>query len=195
MSISPTSYAIVSLLSSFRSLPPGALGMILFEFWRIVDIRLKSTHGRLSSVSWSFILWFSLPSFPTEMYPKGARMKKFFTVNGGTGVTNEFTTNLENKCQTEVKLPDECDYILAFCLINTRPGIDIQETKEKCPGLELIHQSQTWSIHVVIQIKHHYVHIFQHCSDNHLHCHRSAFNKLIKLPSFFSFINSNINVF
>ncbi|KAJ3606843.1 hypothetical protein NHX12_026362 [Muraenolepis orangiensis] len=64
---------------------------------------------------------------------KGAHMKTFFTVNGSAGVTNAVTAKVKGKGQIEVTSSDQCDYILAFCVISTSAGIDIQETKDKCP--------------------------------------------------------------
>ncbi|KAJ3606846.1 hypothetical protein NHX12_026365 [Muraenolepis orangiensis] len=61
-------------------------------------------------------------------------MKTFFTVNGSTGVTDAVTAKVKSKGQIEVTSSDQCDYILAFCVISTRAGIDIQETKDKCPA-------------------------------------------------------------
>ncbi|CAL8238675.1 unnamed protein product [Lota lota] len=63
----------------------------------------------------------------------GRHMKKFYTINGNTVVTNEFTTELKDKGLTEVTPQEQCDFILAFCPISTRAGIDTQETLEKCP--------------------------------------------------------------
>ncbi|KAJ3606423.1 hypothetical protein NHX12_025944, partial [Muraenolepis orangiensis] len=61
-------------------------------------------------------------------------MKTFFPVNGSTGVTDAVTAKVKVKGQIEVTSSDQCDYILAFCVISTRAGIDIQETKDKCPA-------------------------------------------------------------
>ena len=69
----------------------------------------------------------------------------FSTVNGETGVAKEFIKKLEKKGKTEVS-EDRCDFILAFCKISTRPGIDIEETIKQCPGLKL--QPPTGSVHV-----------------------------------------------
>jgi hypothetical protein len=49
---------------------------------------------------------------------------------------NELVKKLKNKGHTEVMSSDRCDFILAFCPISTRPGIDIQETMEMCQGEE-----------------------------------------------------------
>ena len=65
-------------------------------------------------------------------------MRSFYSVNGSNGcslrICEEFKLKLKAKGQTEVMLPNQCDYLLAFCTISTRPGIDIHETMEKCPG-------------------------------------------------------------
>ncbi|CAL8238426.1 unnamed protein product [Lota lota] len=63
----------------------------------------------------------------------GRDMKMFYTVNGNTVVTNEFTTKLKKKGLTEVTPQEQYDFILAFCPNGTRAG-DIQETLDKCPG-------------------------------------------------------------
>ncbi|XP_030201477.1 uncharacterized protein LOC115534556 isoform X2 [Gadus morhua] len=69
---------------------------------------------------------------------EGMRMRSFYSVNGSNGcslrICEEFKLKLKAKGQTEVMLPNQCDYLLAFCTISTRPGIDIHETMEKCPG-------------------------------------------------------------
>ena len=65
-------------------------------------------------------------------------MERFYSVNSRSGgsllVCNELKVKLAANGQTEVESPDQCDYVLAFCTISTRPGIDIKETMEKCPG-------------------------------------------------------------
>ncbi|CAL8316032.1 unnamed protein product [Lota lota] len=65
-------------------------------------------------------------------------MKRFYTVNGCNGsslrIYEEFKKKLKAKGPTEVTSSDQCDFILAFCPISTRAGIDIQETMEMCPG-------------------------------------------------------------
>ncbi|CAL8316027.1 unnamed protein product [Lota lota] len=63
----------------------------------------------------------------------GRDMKKFYTINGDTVVTNEFITKIKKKGRTEVTPQEQYDFILAFCPISTRAGIDIQETLDKCP--------------------------------------------------------------
>ena len=77
----------------------------------------------------------SLLSFLTiDIISSGGTMRKFYTVNGDTAVTNEFTTKLKKEGKTEVS-KEKREFTLAFCRISTRPGIDIQETQDKCPGL------------------------------------------------------------
>ncbi|XP_030200438.1 uncharacterized protein LOC115534013 [Gadus morhua] len=62
---------------------------------------------------------------------------RFTTMNGlKLNADNELVKKLKNKGHTEVMSSDRCDFILAFCPISTRPGIDIQETMEMCQGDE-----------------------------------------------------------
>ncbi|CAL8391941.1 unnamed protein product [Arctogadus glacialis] len=77
---------------------------------------------------------------PREWFGReGRRMRSFYSVNGSNGcslrICEEFKLKLKAKGQTEVMSPNECDYLLAFCTISTRPGIDIHETMEKCPAV------------------------------------------------------------
>ncbi|CAL8238428.1 unnamed protein product [Lota lota] len=61
--------------------------------------------------------------------------RRFYTVNGRClNADNELVKELKAKGRTEVTSLDQCDFILAFCPISTRAGIDIQETLEMCPG-------------------------------------------------------------
>ncbi|XP_030200435.1 uncharacterized protein LOC115534011 isoform X3 [Gadus morhua] len=60
---------------------------------------------------------------------------RFTTVNGlNLNTDNDLVEKLKAKGHTQVKSSDPCDYILAFCPISTRPGINIQETMEMCTG-------------------------------------------------------------
>ncbi|CAL8391921.1 unnamed protein product [Arctogadus glacialis] len=72
------------------------------------------------------------PRGVTDNISSGGTMRKFYTVNGDTAVSNEITTKLKDEGKTEVS-KEEREFTLAFCRISTRPGIDIQETQDKCP--------------------------------------------------------------
>ncbi|KAJ3606848.1 hypothetical protein NHX12_026367 [Muraenolepis orangiensis] len=64
----------------------------------------------------------------------GSELYRFYTVDGcSLSLCQDFKVRLEAIGQNEVKSSDQCDYLLAFCPIRTRPGIDIQETMAKCP--------------------------------------------------------------
>ncbi|XP_056436713.1 uncharacterized protein LOC130374140 isoform X3 [Gadus chalcogrammus] len=77
--------------------------------------------------------WYeTIGTAPRDNISSGGTMRKFYTVNGDTAVTNEFTTKLKKEGKTEVS-KEKREFTLAFCRISTRPGIDIQETQDKCP--------------------------------------------------------------
>ncbi|XP_030200437.1 uncharacterized protein LOC115534011 isoform X5 [Gadus morhua] len=69
---------------------------------------------------------------------------RFTTVNGlNLNTDNDLVEKLKAKGHTQVKSSDPCDYILAFCPISTRPGINIQETMEMCTAPSPFSSSST----------------------------------------------------
>ncbi|KAJ3611387.1 hypothetical protein NHX12_021403 [Muraenolepis orangiensis] len=83
-------------------------------------------------VDWILKRWPGCVPFP---WIRSQSIQKFYSVNGTClNADNEIVSKLKAKGQIEVKSSAQCDYILAFCPISTRPGIDIQETMAKCPG-------------------------------------------------------------
>ncbi|CAL8314680.1 unnamed protein product [Boreogadus saida] len=82
--------------------------------------------------------WFPKESLTPRCQRRPAHHKcRFTTVNGSNlNADNDLVEKLKAKGHTQGESSDPCDYILAFCPIVTRPGIDIQETMEMCTGDE-----------------------------------------------------------
>ncbi|CAL8391923.1 unnamed protein product [Arctogadus glacialis] len=92
--------------------------------WRV---RMKRSKEWVES-SWKSVI--------SIVHSRQAHHKcRFTTVNGlNLNADNDLVEKLKAKGHTQGESSDPCEYILAFCPISTRPGIDIQETMEMCTG-------------------------------------------------------------